>query len=111
MKGPGLRIDLDVRRHWRCPRCSRERRAAANVTSVTCGCVPDNPQMQLVEAQRRVRPEPQPLDLVLNIDLDAPDPEAADAAADAAPPELLQGSTAHDESGHAPTAAAGETDT
>ena len=79
MKGPGLRIELDVRRTWRCPRCGGERRAGAHVTSLTCSCAPDKPQMQLVEGQRRVRPEPKPLDLVLNIDLDAPETDAGDA--------------------------------
>jgi hypothetical protein len=87
MKGPGLRVDLDVRRTWRCPRCSRERRATAVVTSLTCSCSPDNPRMQLVESQRRVRPEPKPLDLVLNIDLDAPDPDSSDVSSDAVPIE------------------------
>lgn len=82
MKGPGLRLDLDVRRMWRCPRCGRERRADASVTALTCGCAPDHPRMQLVEIQRRVRPEPKPLDLVLNIDLDAPEEESRDESPD-----------------------------
>ncbi len=87
MKGPGLRENLDVRRTWRCPRCSRERRAAAVVTSLTCGCAPDNPRMQLVESQRRVRPVPKPLDLVLNIDLDEPDDDSGDTSSDTVPIE------------------------
>lgn len=90
MKGPGLRVNLDVRRLWRCPRCAAERRAEASVTTLRCGCATDPPRMQLVEVRRHVRPEPKPLDLVLNLDPDAPDAEApeettAPAAAPAAP--------------------------
>jgi hypothetical protein len=96
MKGPGLRVDLDVRRTWRCPRCGRERRAAADVTALTCSCAPDNPRMQLVESQRRVRPEPKPLDLVLNIDLDAPDADASDVSSEAVPIESEPAQTTTD---------------
>jgi len=36
MKGPGIRIDLDVRRLWRCPRCGDERKATGTVTARVC---------------------------------------------------------------------------
>jgi hypothetical protein len=85
MKGPGLRVHLDVRRLWQCPSCGAERRAAASVTALRCGCTPDRPCMRLVEGRRHVRPEPKLLDLVLDIDPDAPDPEAPDETIALAP--------------------------
>lgn len=36
MKGPGIRIDLDVRRLWRCPRCGDERKATGTLTARVC---------------------------------------------------------------------------
>ncbi len=38
MRGPGVRLDLDVRRVWRCPQCQRERRLAGDITAVRCPC-------------------------------------------------------------------------
>ena len=68
MRGAGLRLNVDVRRHWRCPACGAERRLPATVTSVRCVCS-GNPHLQLVEGQRRDRtPVPLP-DMVLEFDL------------------------------------------
>lgn len=68
MRGAGLRLNVDVRRHWRCPACSAERRLPATVTTVKCVCA-GNPQMRLVEGQRRDRtPAPLP-EMVLPFDL------------------------------------------
>jgi hypothetical protein len=36
MKGPGNRIDLDVRRLWKCPRCGDERKATGTVSTKNC---------------------------------------------------------------------------
>ena len=55
MKGPGNRIDLDVRRIWECPRCHKQRRANGDVVSLRCGCTGDGESMRLVEKQRLVR--------------------------------------------------------
>ena len=38
MRGPGYRLDLDVRRVWRCPQCGKERRLGGEVTAVACAC-------------------------------------------------------------------------
>lgn len=38
MRGPGVRLDLAVRRVWRCPACQRERRLAGDHTAVRCSC-------------------------------------------------------------------------
>lgn len=47
MRGPGVRLDLDVRRVWRCPACQRERRLAGDHTAVRCSC-PAGAWMQIV---------------------------------------------------------------
>lgn len=38
MRGPGLKLELEVRRLWRCPLCQAETLAPANVTAIRCGC-------------------------------------------------------------------------
>ena len=66
MKGPGNRVDLDVRRLWRCPRCGREQKAGGQVVSVTCHCAgaervfmvlqPPAPKIKYVPAPREFEP-------------------------------------------------------
>jgi hypothetical protein len=75
MKGPGMRLDLDVRRHWQCPACGTERHTPGKVTFVRCHFCKDHPAMQLVEHQRPLRDPPPPLDLIIDLhpeDVDAP---------------------------------------
>ncbi len=36
IKGPGIRLDLDVRRVWRCPSCQRVLKTAGQITRRTC---------------------------------------------------------------------------
>ena len=55
MKGPGSRIDLDVRRVWRCPVCGRRAKAEGGVTSKRCFCTPEGTWMKLVEERRQIR--------------------------------------------------------
>lgn len=55
MRGAGLRLNNDVRRHWHCSVCGAQRRAGADVTSVRCECS-GNPAMKLVETLRKDRP-------------------------------------------------------
>ena len=51
MKGPGFRLDLDVRRRWECPACGRDIRLPGNVTQADCPCRGDEPvAMRLVES-------------------------------------------------------------
>jgi len=68
MRGAGLRLNVDVRRHWKCPVCGAERRQPATVTTVKCGCAA-RAQMQLIEGQRRDRGIVPPPDPVLEFDL------------------------------------------
>gem|GEM_PF-1903191 len=55
MRGAGLRLDIDVRRVWRCAACGAERRVGAQVTVVRCQC-DGRPAMKLIEGQRKERP-------------------------------------------------------
>ena len=55
IKGPGIRLDLDVRRVWRCPSCQRVLKTAGHITSRRCPI--DDAFMQLDDsAQRAARP-------------------------------------------------------
>ncbi|MGC1276520.1 MAG: hypothetical protein WBC44_22700 [Planctomycetaceae bacterium] len=50
MKGPGFRLDLDVRRIWECPECGRCLKRSGGVTQIDCDCRLDAPvAMRLVE--------------------------------------------------------------
>ena len=73
MKGPGIRIDLDVRRIWTCPRCSRVTKYLGDVVALRCGCSAEPNWMQLTDLPRRQRAVQQ---AVVH-------PAAADEAADA----------------------------
>ena len=61
MKGPGLRIDVDVRRAWLCPVCGQGQRLTMDITAPRCLCVRDGVPMKLAEGQRpgrlSLRPE------------------------------------------------------
>lgn len=59
MRGPLVRLNLDVRRLWCCPQCGYERRVPADQTAVHCHCSDDKPFMQLVEGLRPARPVPE----------------------------------------------------
>jgi len=67
MKGPGMRLDLDVRRVWRCPECGVERRTSGDRTIVSCHACKQTRWMTLVEPQRPVRTLAAPLDLVIDL--------------------------------------------
>ena len=61
MKGPGLRIEIDVRRAWLCPVCGQGARLTMDITAPRCPCVRDGVPMKLAEGQRpgrlALRPE------------------------------------------------------
>lgn len=52
MKGPGLRIDIDVRRAWRCPVCGQNARLPMDITAPRCPCVREGVPMMLAEGRR-----------------------------------------------------------
>ena len=51
IKGPGIRLDLDVRRVWRCPQCQRVLKTAGHITSRRCPI--DGEFMQLDDSAQR----------------------------------------------------------
>ncbi len=54
MKGPGFRLDLDVRRVWECPACGRRLKRLGNVAQLDCHCRPGNPvAMRLIEPRHK----------------------------------------------------------
>lgn len=54
MKGPGFRLDLDVRRMWECPVCGRRLKFTGSVAQVACDCRVDTPPiMRLIEPIHR----------------------------------------------------------
>lgn len=55
MKGPGNRIDLDVRRIWKCSRCGRVAKYLGDVVALRCSCGAEPAWMQLSDAPRRPR--------------------------------------------------------
>lgn len=61
MKGPGVRIDIEVRRAWRCPVCGQNQRHTMDITHARCGCTREGVPMKLAEEQRpdrkALRPE------------------------------------------------------
>jgi hypothetical protein len=70
-----MRLDLDVRRLWRCPVCSTKRHAPGHVTFVRCHFCKEHPAMHLVERRRPDRAPPPPLDMIIDLhpdDVDAP---------------------------------------
>jgi hypothetical protein len=57
MRGPGYRLDLDVRRTWTCPQCGAVRKAMGEVTSLEC--VTCNPgRLMVITGERIVAPRP-----------------------------------------------------
>lgn len=75
VKGPGMRLDYDVRRRWNCPVCGAIRRTSGDTTAVTCWVCSDHPLMKLDEPAQSLRPHRTRLDLVIALhpdDVDAP---------------------------------------
>lgn len=73
MRGPGYRLDYDIRRLWRCPRCNAERRVAGTVTTVRCLRCQGDVQLALVQERLdtfapRLPPAPIPEPLVSTTD-------------------------------------------
>ena len=90
MRGPGLRLDLDVRRRWRCPLCGVERRTEGDVTQIRCVCTSDGVLMQLASVARPPRPQPKPHDPYMDVDSFGDDPEepAGETAVVSTPPPV-----------------------
>ena len=55
MKGPGLRNDLEIRRTFKCPQCSRTVLRLGDVVSQTCACS-DPPVWMLIQPEVKKPP-------------------------------------------------------
>jgi hypothetical protein len=55
MRGPGLKLDLDVRRLWTCPVCHQQRRLPGDIASPLCPCRDGGVIMQLTADSRLLR--------------------------------------------------------
>src|SRR4051794_22406831 len=55
MRGPGIKLDLDVRRLWTCPACHRQRRLPGDVATPLCPCREEGVIMQLTADSRLLR--------------------------------------------------------
>ncbi|MFN6106417.1 MAG: hypothetical protein ACK5EA_18450, partial [Planctomycetaceae bacterium] len=79
MKGPGVRVDQDVRRFWRCSQCGKVTRTAGRVTTMVCLCTGEPRWMQLEPTPRRPRyvPPPRELEPVEEYSLPPDPPRAA----------------------------------
>lgn len=58
MKGPGLKLDLDVRRLWKCPKTGETIRLSGKVVSKTMQVEGEEVFMQLVEEKRSLYRDP-----------------------------------------------------
>ena len=55
MRGPGVRLDNDVRRTWTCPACKKQRRLPGDLTSPLGFCRADGVQMQFTADSKVLR--------------------------------------------------------
>jgi hypothetical protein len=81
MKGPGLRIDLDVRRVWRCAKCGKTVRTPVQVVAQRCACS-DAPWMTLQPPVKREPFRPPVREPLPEIDAAPEHPVPATFAAD-----------------------------
>lgn len=58
MKGPGLKLDLDVRRLWKCPQTGETIRLSGDVTAKSTQVNGETVFMQLVEEKRSLYRDP-----------------------------------------------------
>jgi hypothetical protein len=92
VKGPGLRIDLEVRRIWHCAKCGKTVRTPGLVTAQRCNCSDESTWMRLEQPVPRppfVPPHRDPLPEYGDEPAPpaAPEPSAPQAAGEQTPPE------------------------
>ncbi|MFH1303787.1 MAG: hypothetical protein ABIK07_22240 [Planctomycetota bacterium] len=81
MKGPGLKLDLDIRRLWKCPQTGQTIRLSGNVVSKSTQVEGKTVFMQLVEEKRSLYRDPYHFDYY---ELPAADQSSSERAAAAA---------------------------
>lgn len=81
MKGPGLKLDLDVRRLWKCPQTGETIRLSGDIVSKTTQVKGETVFMQLVEEKRKLHEDPYHFDFSETAVSDQSSSERAAAAA------------------------------
>lgn len=87
MRGPGMRLELDMRRTWTCPACGNAQKLGWQATSLRCPCQPGGVPMRLTQDVRPRRtfvipefvPIPEPDDVPEPV---APAPTSASVSAE-----------------------------
>ena len=81
MKGPGLKLDLDVRRLWKCPQTGETIRLSGDVTAKSTQVNGETVFMKLVEEKRSLYRDPFHFDYYEQPESDQSSSERAAAAA------------------------------
>ncbi len=81
MKGPGLKLDLDVRRLWKCPQTGQTIRLSGDVVAKSMEVNGETVFMQLVEEQRKLHEDPYHFNFAETAASDQSSSERAAAAA------------------------------
>ena len=81
MKGPGLKLDLDVRRLWKCPKTGQTIRLSGDVVAKSTQVNGETVFMQLIEEQRKLHEDPYHFDFAETAESDQSSSERAAAAA------------------------------
>lgn len=81
MKGPGLKLDLDVRRLWKCPKTGQTIRLSGDVVAKSTQVNGETVFMQLIEEQRKLHEDPYHFDFAETAESDQSSSERAAALA------------------------------
>ena len=81
MKGPGLKLDLDVRRLWKCPKTGQTIRLSGDVVAKSTQVNGETVFMQLIEEQRKLHEDPYHFDFAETAERDQSSSERAAALA------------------------------
>ncbi|MBN73275.1 MAG: hypothetical protein CME32_28805 [Gimesia sp.] len=81
MKGPGIKLDLDVRRLWKCPKTGQTIRLSGDVVAKSTQVNGETVFMQLIEEQRKLHEDPYHFDFAETAESDQSSSERAAALA------------------------------
>lgn len=81
MKGPGIKLDLDVRRLWKCPKTGQTLRLSGDVVAKSTQVNGETVFMQLIEEQRKLHEDPYHFDFAETAESDQSSSERAAALA------------------------------
>ncbi|MEQ9065240.1 MAG: hypothetical protein RLO18_00885, partial [Gimesia chilikensis] len=81
MKGPGIKLDLDVRRLWKCPKTGQTIRLSGDVVAKSTQVNGETVFMQLIEEQRKLHEDPYHFDFAETAESDQSSSDRAAALA------------------------------